>query len=153
VTAHNHAAFSVLGAMRRVGPVVQRYSIPQAVLNLLLSIWLVTPLGILGVAVGTMLPAFLLEYAFLSFVLRELGLGWDDLWRDVVRPTAMPAAVAFLPTLVAYAVLGPQSSWLLVVAAASSAVYCVLFWRGLQSQERDDLVAHLPAPVRAVLPA
>ena len=91
VTAHNHAAFGVLGAMRRVGPIVQRYSVPQAVLNLVLSLWLVRPLGILGVAVGTMLPALLLEYTFLSFVLRELGLGWGDFWREVVRPTVVPA--------------------------------------------------------------
>jgi O-antigen/teichoic acid export membrane protein len=153
VTAHNHAAFGVLGAMRRVGPIVQRYSVPQAVLNLLLSLWLVAPLGIFGVAVGTMVPAVLLEYTFLSFVLRELGLGWGDFWRGVMRPTLGPAAAAFLPTVVAYAALGPQSAWLLVVAAAASAVYTVLFWRGLHGEERDDLVAHLPAPVRAVLPA
>jgi O-antigen/teichoic acid export membrane protein len=153
VTAHNHAAFGVLGAMRRVGPIVQRYSVPQAVLNLLLSLWLVRPLGILGVAVGTMLPAILLEYTFLAFVLRELGLGWGDFWRGVVRPTLVPAAMAFAPTLVIYAATGPQSPWLFVVAAVSSVVYGVLFWRGLQQQERGDLVAHLPAPVRALLPA
>ena len=153
VTAHNHAAFGVLGAMRRVGPIVTRYSVPQAVLNLLLSLWLVAPLGILGVALGTMLPAFLLEYAFLSFVLAELGLGWGDLWRHVVRPTLLPALTAFLPTVAAFLALGPQSPWLLAVTAVASAVYGLLFWRGLQHEERDDLMAHLPAPVRAVLPA
>lgn len=153
VTAHNHAAFGVLGAMRRIGPIVRRYSVPQAVLNLLLSLWLVAPLGIFGVALGTMLPAVLLEYVFLSFVLGELGLGWGDLWRHVVRPTLLPALAAFLPTAVAFVVLGPQSPWLLAVTAVASAVYGVLFWRGLQHDERDDLVAHLPAPVRALLPA
>lgn len=151
VTAHNHTAFGVLGAMRRFGPIVQRYAVPQAVLNLLLSLALVGPLGIFGVAVGTMLPAVLLEYTFLSFVLGELDLEWADFWRGVVRPTLAPTA-AFLPALAAFAALGPQSPWLLVVAAASSIVYAGLFWRGLQREERDDLVAHLPAPVRAVLP-
>ena len=100
-----------------------------------------------------MLPALLLEYTFLSFVLRELGLGWGDFWREVVRPTVVPATLAFAPTLLAYAALGPQSPWLFVVAAASSVVYGGLFWRNLRHEERGDLVAHLPAPVRALLPA
>lgn len=153
VTAHNHAAFAVLGAMRRVGPIVQRYSVPQAILNLVLSLWLVGPLGILGVALGTMLPAVLLEYAFLTFVMRELGLGWGDVWREVVWPTLGPALTAFLPTVVAFVALGPQSPWLVPVAAVACAVYAALFWRRLHSEERGELVSHLPAPVRALLPA
>jgi hypothetical protein len=153
VTAHNHAAFAVLGAMRRMAPVVGRYSGPQAVLNLLLSVWLVHELGILGVAIGTMLPAVLLEYPFLKLVLGELGLSWTELWRGVVRPTLAPAVTAFAPTLIAYRVFGPQSPWLLAVAAAASLVYVVMFWRGLRHDERHDLVSHLPAPVRAVLAA
>jgi len=153
ITAHNHAAFGVLGAMRRVGPIAQRYSVPQAVLNLLLSLWLVRPLGILGVALGTMLPAVLLEYVFLAFVLRQLDLHWRDLWQQVLRPTLTPALVAFAPCVVGYAAVGPQSLWLFPLLAAGSLVYAALFWRVLPADERMDLLTHLPAPVRAVLAA
>ena len=120
VTAHNHAAFAVLGAMRRVGPIARRHSVPQAILNLVLSLWLVHPLGILGVALGTMLPAVVLEYVFLSFVLSELGLQWRDVWLHVVRPTGGPALVAFVPCLAFYLAVGPQSPWLLPVLAAGA---------------------------------
>jgi O-antigen/teichoic acid export membrane protein len=153
ITAHNHAAFGVLGAMRRVGPIAQRYSVPQAVLNLLLSLFLVGPLGILGVAVGTMLPAVLLEYVFLAFVLRELDLHWRDVWQQVVRPTLTPAVVAFGPCVLGYVAIGPQSLWLFPLLAAGSLVYVALFWRALHADERTDLLTHLPAPVRAVLAA
>ena len=132
ITAHNHVGFSILGAMRRVGPVVRRYSVPQAVLNLVLSLWLVKPFGILGVALGTMLPALLLQYMFLSFLLGELELGWGDFWSEVVRPTAVPATSGFTPALLAYAVVGPLSLWLFVAAGACSVVYAWLFWRSMR---------------------
>jgi O-antigen/teichoic acid export membrane protein len=153
VTAHNHAAFGVLSAMRRVGPVARRYSVPQAVLNLILSIWLVQQWGIFGVALGTMVPALALEYTFLSFTLAEIGLGWRDVWREVVRPTAVPAISAFAPAIVVYGVVGPQSWWLLPAAAMSSVIFAALFWRSLRDTERADLIAHLPLPIRGLRPA
>lgn len=151
VTAHNHAAFSVLGAMRRVAPISRRYAVPQAVLNLLISLWLVQSMGILGVAIGTMLPAVMLEYSFLSFVLAELDLTWSDVWRGVIAPTLRPALLAFGPCLAAYAVLGPWSLWLLPVVAAGSAGFVAAFWFGMPVDERTELLAHLPAPLRSVV--
>jgi O-antigen/teichoic acid export membrane protein len=153
VTAHNHVAFGILGAMRRVGPVARRYSIPQAVLNLGLSVWLVQSLGIFGVALGTVLPALALEYTFLAYAIEQVGLRWSDVWRDVVRPTALPALVSFTPALGVYAVLGPQSWWLPLAAALSSLAFAAMFWRSMRDGERAELVASLPAPIRGVLPA
>lgn len=151
VTAHNHAGFATLGAMRLMAPVVRFYSAPQAVLNLLLSLWLVRPLGILGVALGTMLPVLLLQYVFTGLVLRHLDLSWGHVWRDVVRPTALPALPAFLPSLALYVLAGATSPWLVPAVAASSAAYALLFWQRLPMGERHEFVAHLPAPLRAVV--
>lgn len=153
ITAHNHVAFGVLAAMRLVGPIVKRYSVPQAVLNLVLSLWFIHPWGITGVALGTLLPVVFLEYAFLAYVLRSIELTWGDVWRGVVRPTAVPAGLAFAPSVAIYATIGPHSPWLLATAAISSAAFGVLFWRGLGMTERQDLIQSLPAPVRARLTA
>jgi O-antigen/teichoic acid export membrane protein len=153
VTAHNHVAFGVLGAMRQVGPVARRYAMPQAVLNLILSVWLVQRFGILGVAVGTMLPAIALEYTFLSFALDRVGLRWADVWRHVVRPTAVPAVIAFAPVAALYAALGPQSWWLLPAASLGGVAFAALFWRRIGEGERAELLASLPAPMRRVRPA
>jgi O-antigen/teichoic acid export membrane protein len=139
--------------MRRIAPVVRRYSIPQAILNLLLSLWLVHPLGMLGVALGTLLPVLLLQYTFMAFILKELDLGWRDVWISVVRPTAAPALVASAPCLAVWVWLGPQSFWLVPAAAASSALYAAIFWSGMQANERADLLSHVPGPLRAVLAA
>jgi len=109
------------------------------------SIWLVGRLGIMGVALGTMVPAVALEYAFLRFVLRELGVGWGDFSRHVVAPAAGPAALSFLPLAVAYWRLDHGSALLLPIAACCSVAYAALFWvRSLSSSERSELLAHVP---------
>jgi O-antigen/teichoic acid export membrane protein len=153
VTAHNHVAFGILMAMLRIRPLVLRYSAPQAVLNLVLSVWLVNVMGITGVAIGTMLPAVLLQYTFTTYALSSLSLQWVDLWRDVVRPTAVPALTAFAPAFAVYAVAGPASWWLLPAASLSGVLYLTLFWRAMRGSERDELLASLPAPLRQLLPA
>ena len=145
VTSHNHVGYSVLIGTRRIAPVIWRYKLPLAALNLATSIWLVGRFGILGVALGTMIPAVALEYAWLRFVLRELGVGWGDFFRQVVAPTAGPAALAFLPLAFAYWHLDHGSAALLAVAACCSLVYVVLFWmRSLSSSERAELLAQVP---------
>ena len=153
ISAHNHVGFSILTAMRRVGPIVRRYSLPQAVLNLGLSLVLVKPLGILGVALGTVAPLVILQYGFLAYLLGALQLQWTDIWTGVVRPTAVPAIVCFMPALVVYAVVGPLSPWLFVAAGVCSVGYALVFWRSIATAERDELLQFLPAPLRAVLAA
>lgn len=145
VTAYNHAGYSILIGTRRVGPTVSRYFLPQAVLNLVLSIWLVRRLGNVGVALGTMIPAIGLEYWFLTFVLRELEIGWRAFFRQAVRPVAIPALISYAPLVLAYAMTNRGSSALLVIAAICTVGYALLVWRFLSVMDRSDLLGYLPA--------
>jgi O-antigen/teichoic acid export membrane protein len=147
VTAFNHVAQAILAAMRRVQQVVWRYSLPQALLNAVLSIWLVQRLGIIGVALGTMVPAWLLQYTFMSYTLSQLRLSWRDLFVKVVWPTVAPAFVAFLPTLAVYILLGRHSWWLVPAAGASGLLYVALFWKMLDPSERTELWTHVESTV------
>ena len=145
VTAHNHVGYSILVGTRRIGPMVWGYKVPQAVLNVALSVWLVGKVGILGVALGTMIPAVALEYVWLRFVFRELGLGWGVFFRQVVAPTAGPALVAFAPLACAYWFLGADSVLLLGAAGLCCMAYTGVFWRGsLTAPERSELLDHAP---------
>jgi O-antigen/teichoic acid export membrane protein len=144
VTAHNHAGYSVLVGLRRVGPAVRRYFAPQAALNLVLSLWLVRHLGTIGVALGTMLPALALEYFFLSFVLKELRLGWKEFFARAPIPVCASALLAFWPLAITYTQVDVQSPVLPVTAAACSAVYATLIWRSLNATEREDVLDYLP---------
>ena len=147
ITAHNHAGYSVLIGMRRVGPMVGRYFAPQAVLNLVLSIWLVRRFGNVGVALGTLLPAILLEYAFLDFVLSEVGVAWREFLRGAVGPVAAAAFISYLPLLLAYNRLAAESALLPAIAVACGAAYTLVLWRLLDEGEREALIAHVPPGV------
>jgi O-antigen/teichoic acid export membrane protein len=154
VTAYNHVGYSILVGTKRIGPVLWRYQLPQAVMTLALSVWLVGSLGIVGVAIGTTLPAVLLEYVFLQFLLSELRVGWKAFARRVVLPTAGPAVVAFAPLGLAYGLLGVGAIALIGVAALCSAIYAGLFWTlSLDRSERRELIAHAPFANRFAQPS
>jgi len=148
VTAYNHAGYSSLMGMRRVGPLVWRYFVPQAILNLVLSIYFVTRLGIVGVALGTLLPAVALEGVFLSFVLKELHVGWKEFLMRAVAPVSVPAVIAFSPLVLTYMQVDARSPILVPVAAGCGLIYVVIVWRWLETDERHDLLAYLPAVFR-----
>jgi O-antigen/teichoic acid export membrane protein len=149
VTAFNHAGYAALMGMRSVSPVVWTYSVPQALLNLGLSLLLVRPLGILGVALGTALPAVLLEYPYLRIVLRRIGVPIRGFLAEAVRPVGWPMLVGFAPMASAYIVAGPFWPPLVPLAGVSLAVYGLLFWlRGLAAGEREDLLRLVRARLR-----
>jgi hypothetical protein len=109
----------------------------------------VQSLGIVGVALGTMIPALALEYFFVAFVLRELRLGWSVFLTQAVAPVLLPALVVFTPLAVAYARVGPESPILPVVAAGCSLVHAIVVWRSLDGGERRALAGLLPAAIGA----
>ncbi|MFN7981982.1 MAG: oligosaccharide flippase family protein [Vicinamibacterales bacterium] len=143
VTAYNQVAHAILAAMHRVRQVVWRYSLPQAILNAVLSIALVSRLGVVGVALGTMLPAWLLQYSFTSYTLTAIDMSWRTLFREIVRPTFLPAVAAFAPALAVYASLGPHSWWLVPALVVGGLAYVALFWQMLDSAERSELRGHV----------
>jgi O-antigen/teichoic acid export membrane protein len=148
VTAHNHAGYSALIGMRRVGPLVWRYFVPQAILNLVLSLYFANTLGIAGVALGTMVPAVMLEGVYLSFVLKELQVSSKEFLVRAVVPVAWPALLAFSPLVLTYLQVDSQSPVLAVLAAGGGLVYAVLIWRWLDADERQDVLEYVPTFLR-----
>lgn len=145
-TSFNHAGYSVLIAGRRVAPLLWRYFLPQAVMNLALSLWFVNVWGSVGVAWGTTIPALLLQYVFLSYALRAIGVGWRDFTISTVVPVSVTAALAFLPLAVFASRVDPTSPLLAGAVAACSVAYATAFWyRALSPSERHDLLALLAA--------
>ena len=147
VTAFNHAAYAALVGTRRVSPLVRSYFIPQAALNLLLSVWLVHRFGNIGVALGTFVPALVLQPIFVRFALRELDLPAGVFLKRAVWPVSAPALL-FAPLVAAYIALGPDALVLPLVAVVCSVAYMALVWRGTDTEERAEVLAYAPAPLR-----
>jgi hypothetical protein len=145
VTSHNHAGWSVLAGRRQLGRFVYVYNGPQALLNFGLSVALVRPLGILGVALGTMLPAVCLQPLLMRVSYPLIGVSLRDVMRDVVRPTSGFALFTFSPLLVASLVTPTTSGIRVFVAAACSLAFGAAFWRwGVSADERAAAVRLLP---------
>jgi O-antigen/teichoic acid export membrane protein len=109
---------------------LRRYAygtLAEAAANLLLSVLLVRPFGIEGVALGTAIPNVIFNGVVGVCVCRSLGVGLGEYLR---RSFLAPCAAALLPGAVwlAAAHWAEPDSWpsLLVTGAAGVAVYAVL---------------------------
>ncbi len=121
-------ASSILQAMAKHRPLA-KYALAAAAVNLGLSIALVRPLGVKGVALGTLVGTALEVFVLVApYAMRTIGLAG----RDVLREVVVPAFVPVVPTL---AVLYGLRSWLepssllsvLVVGAVGGIVYVAVY--------------------------
>ncbi len=112
----------------------------SGIANLLLSLTLIGPLGLVGVALGTLIPTAI-ECIFIiqPYALRTIGVRWGDILRQAYGPALLPAlpAVAVLATL--QQMVAINSFWMLaLVAGAGLAVYLTgYFTLGAGSVERN----------------
>jgi O-antigen/teichoic acid export membrane protein len=143
VTAFNHAGMAALVGLHRISPVVWRYTVPQAVANLALSVLLVGPLGLAGVALGTILPALALQPLFLRLLMKELGIGWQA-WREHVLGPLLTPALCFIPAAVVAATLDARSPVQFMVAlGCATAAAATFLGVSLSPTERLDLLTML----------
>lgn len=137
-------ASSVLQAMAKHRPLA-RYALGAAVLNLGLSIALVKPLGVKGVALGTLVgTAFEVLVFVVPYAMRTIGLSRRDALLEVVVP-------AFAPAVPALAALYGLREWLdptslvavLAVGAAGGAVYALVYLALCARPEERDAMRRL----------
>jgi hypothetical protein len=95
-----------------------------------------------------MVPALALEYFFLSYVLKELGVGWKEFFMRAPLPIGASALLAFWPLAITYTQVDPRSPVLPLTAAACTAIYMALVWRSLSSTEREDVLDYVPGFAR-----
>ena len=100
--------------------IVARFTILQGAANLVLSLLLVVPLGLVGVALGTAIPMIVVTVIAFPIYFRELGVSASD-WirRSMPRPLAVQAPfIALLIALRLYARPTSLFSFFAVTGAA-----------------------------------
>lgn len=120
-----------------------------ALCNLALSIALVRPLGLLGVALGTAVPVTLGTVFVVPEACRQLGLPVARLWRESLWPVLWPA-VPVAGALWAFREATGAAPLLAVMAAgaAGAGLYLALVYLlALSRSERATLQARLRAAV------
>jgi O-antigen/teichoic acid export membrane protein len=118
------------------------YAILSGVANLLLSLLLVRWLGVVGVALGTLIPVTVETFGFaMPYALRSIGVGGREALRRIWGPALLPVLPAVLVLGALRLVVNPTS--LLAVAAAASvglSVYVLVYLAmGACTKERQML--------------
>jgi len=126
-----------------------RWGLGGAALNLALSLALVRPLGVAGVALGTLLAALATTTWYVPWAAgRALALGPADLWRALPARWLAPGAVTLALGLSASGVIegtGPRCA----AAAALGLLHLGLAWRfTLEPAERARTIGWIRSSIR-----
>ncbi len=116
-----------------------------AISNLGLSLLLIHPFGILGVALGSLIPALVFQPIVLSVCCKHLGFSPLVYLRSALLPWLVPciAMAGSLLLLKAFFVVGNYAI-LLAIAACSSAVFLLVgYFTALDRNNRSQLLAIL----------
>lgn len=114
----------------------------NGIANLVLSLVLVRPLGILGVALGTALPMAVLGFPLvLAVALRTLGVGLETFFRKAVRDGVLAAALAAAASMVALQLAYPGNVYLTFgeMALVYAGVMLVSLFGLVSREERVEL--------------
>lgn len=123
------AASHVLQGMGRHHPLAYM-SIASGIGNLVLSIILIQFLGLIGVALGTLIPASIECLFFvMPYALKILGISWREAFREILVPSVMPALPTVATILLVQRVV-PASGWasLALIACAGLLVYILIYF-------------------------
>jgi O-antigen/teichoic acid export membrane protein len=149
----NWPGASLLTGMARHRPLA-RIALATGVVNVGLSIVLVQPYGLTGVAVGTLLPSVVASILFvLPYTLRTIGIGASEFVLDVLRPNAVPAAVILgmlfagramfdtdRPAVLAFTITAALSVYLAAYLRFSASRVETEFYRGVAVSLRRTIV-------------
>jgi O-antigen/teichoic acid export membrane protein len=101
----------------------------EGILNLAFSVALARPLGILGVAMGTLIAAFLIRVVLQPWwVCKVSGIQYGHYMKFFATNLVRCALVACVATLIAAWGLRPNYFWLITSAICATAVYAAGSW-------------------------
>ena len=108
---------------------------------LILSIWLTTALGTVGVIWGTVIPSWLGAPIWMHYALRHLGISKTRFLREVLAPGYLPIAVWAAPVIILAWALNPEGLLELgAFCAAALGVLWLFFMPMLRKRWRTMLI-------------
>ena len=95
----------------------------EAIANLLLSIWLIGPLGLVGVALGTIIPIIIFEMGMiLPLGLRTLKLSFWRMTEEALLPQVIPLCLVWIYAYSVQLAFPVHNNWPALVSIAGGAV-------------------------------
>jgi O-antigen/teichoic acid export membrane protein len=150
VSVGQRIGYQVLLGMRKVN-LLAVLLIAEGVTNLLMSVALVQRYGLIGVAIGTLVPAILFQgFAQPYFVCRLLQIPLPRYCQEVLLRPAI-ASLALAPMILSPPLWGHRADWIswsLGVSVSFIVATMLVLLVGLSKSERDTL---LLSPAKAFL--
>jgi O-antigen/teichoic acid export membrane protein len=91
--------------------------------NLGISLALIKPLGLMGVALGTLIPNVLEFFVLMPFAMRVIGVSWGRALQDIFLPSIGPVVPMALTFYVLLRMLEPANLFVTIFVAACG--FCV----------------------------
>ncbi len=133
-------AIYLLQGMDRHRPLVV-FAVGSAILNLGLSIWLVGPLGVKGVALATLIASGIQLLFVLPYSMRVNSVSARAIFSDVVLPVAIPLVPAAAVLLAEREWLAPSHLVTIALAGLTGAlVYAAVYLRFPQAARERELL-------------
>ena len=153
VAVAQRIGYQVLLGRRQVGVLAALFAAEGAT-NLILSIILIRRYGVVGVAVGTLVPALLFQGVLQPFIVcRSLQISLAGYWREVLlRPLLV--FLSILPALFAFLSLQPPDNWLtlfFLFSVTFTVTAPLVLLVGLRKSERDLILVRLTTEAQRFL--
>jgi O-antigen/teichoic acid export membrane protein len=114
-----------------------------AIANLVLSIVLIPPFGLTGVAIGTLLPVGAVSvFGLIPAACRRVGVSLIELTREALWPAMWPAGIAAALVIVTRDRFPVSLMMVAVQLAMGAAIYYALFLLAVGSDGRQEYVRH-----------
>lgn len=141
IQAFTPVASQVLVGMGKLDKRLTRLMLGCTAFNIVLSVFLITRIGTVGVIWGSVVGNTLIFALLTSRVLRELALPLSRLAREAALTTFLPAGVVYAALWVVAARLAPTSFMMTVLYGAVAMIaYAILFIAfGLDAREKHSL--------------
>lgn len=135
-----HVWSNILQALGRVQGLAW-VSLAEGVLKVGLSLWLAQRIGLVGVALGTLVANVCTSGWYVQLTAaRALGLSWTDVLGRLRKPVAFAAAIGGIAWVTVAKLESPRLGDLAIVSAVVLLIYAGVVWRwGLSTAERVAL--------------
>jgi O-antigen/teichoic acid export membrane protein len=126
----------------------------EGVTNLAISYLLIRSIGLVGVALGTLIPAVLFQgILWPSHLLARFEIDGARYWRETLRPIVLPLLLSLAAFGISTSLVGPRNGFraLLPIAALGATFYGVALFTCISRAERlawTDRVRQVAAVVR-----
>jgi O-antigen/teichoic acid export membrane protein len=122
-------------------------AICSGIANLALSLILVRQWGLIGVALGTLIPTTIISLGFvLPYAIRVIGVSVHEMYRKVFLPVFVPIIPASLATYLLRELFEPTKILpMLLIATAGSLLYLAGYLRSRSNIFERDLIRYVMA--------